>query len=385
MSDPLQLKGKAAEDYLYVLAKKSFLTEWCFQGPSLEHGKELCDLLVVFGDTAIIWQVKDVKLKGGQFPASDTEKNLRQLFGARRAFLGLKAPVTLTNPRGHGQVLDPSQIRSTHLVGAFLGEEADFWSGLERDPKDGHPAHFFTREFTEIVLGELDTISDFTDYLVSKESLFAGTDKLILLGDERELLANYLIGNRSFHHFRGFTDVILEEGQWSGYLERPETESKKQEDRVSYLWDRLIESAHRSENPDYEVIARELARANRFQRRILAKSFRDALDDPSVSRRFMELEGVTYAFLFLDWDQIDRQKMLQTICIVARDQFRQNSMVIGVATEKTKKNEPTVDFCMLDYPEWSQQNQDIAAAASEKFGILKGPRKTPVSEEEYPS
>ena len=57
-----QLKGKDAESILHELAEGTFLTDWCYPNPILPSGKELCDLLVVFDNTAIIWQLKDTKL-----------------------------------------------------------------------------------------------------------------------------------------------------------------------------------------------------------------------------------------------------------------------------------------------------------------------------------
>jgi hypothetical protein len=53
--------------------------------PRLLDGKELCDLLVVFNDVAIIRQLKDLKLQeDGQYKRAEVEKNLRQLAGARK-------------------------------------------------------------------------------------------------------------------------------------------------------------------------------------------------------------------------------------------------------------------------------------------------------------
>ncbi len=56
-----QIKGKNAEKVVHDLAEKTFLTDWCFPNPKLQNGKELCDLLVVFDNIAIIWQIKDLK------------------------------------------------------------------------------------------------------------------------------------------------------------------------------------------------------------------------------------------------------------------------------------------------------------------------------------
>ena len=57
----LQLKGRNAENFVYELAQKSFITDWCYQNPKL-NGKEICNLLIVYDEITIIWQIKDLKL-----------------------------------------------------------------------------------------------------------------------------------------------------------------------------------------------------------------------------------------------------------------------------------------------------------------------------------
>lgn len=72
-------KGKNAEQVLSGLAEKSFFTDWCFLNPCLPNGKELCDLLVIFNNIAIIWQVKDLKLdKHGNVNNREVQKNLER-------------------------------------------------------------------------------------------------------------------------------------------------------------------------------------------------------------------------------------------------------------------------------------------------------------------
>ena len=84
------LKGQTAEEVLHLLAQKTFLTDWCYPNPILPNGKELCDLLILFNDIAIIWQIKDVKLKDGHVKESDLEKNIKQISGAYRQLFELK-------------------------------------------------------------------------------------------------------------------------------------------------------------------------------------------------------------------------------------------------------------------------------------------------------
>ena len=58
----LFLKGKNAEEFVQILAKKTFIEDWCYNNPKLPNGKEICDLLIVFDNIIIIWQIKDLKL-----------------------------------------------------------------------------------------------------------------------------------------------------------------------------------------------------------------------------------------------------------------------------------------------------------------------------------
>jgi hypothetical protein len=93
-------KGAAAEAIIHNLATKTFLTDWCYPNPRKADRKELCDLLVVFDDIAIIWQIKDLKVdEAGKYKKAEVEKNLRQLSGARRAMFDLRVPIQLENPR----------------------------------------------------------------------------------------------------------------------------------------------------------------------------------------------------------------------------------------------------------------------------------------------
>jgi hypothetical protein len=110
-------KGAKAEKIIHDLSIKTFFTDWCYQNPPRPGGKELCDLLVVFDDTAIIWQIKDLKVdENGRYKQAEVEKNLRQLSGARRTLFDIKAPVKLSNPRRGEELFDPSKIKNVHLI-----------------------------------------------------------------------------------------------------------------------------------------------------------------------------------------------------------------------------------------------------------------------------
>lgn len=392
-----RLKGAKAEDFLEALAARSFFVDWCFRSPKLPNGRELCDLLVVFDHTAIIWQAKDLQLdEAGSYKQSEVTKNLKQLSGAYRQLFELKTPIELVNARRTQERLDPGQITEVFLISALLGEREDGFSAAEE--VRGHLVHVFTREFAEIALGELDTISDFVEYLRSKQKLLAsGSPSIILLGGEENLLGFYLQNGRSFERMSNLNGAALDDGVWAGLQQDAGYQSKKAADRISYGWDSIIERAHEG-STKYERAARELARPNRLERRTLAQSFYDmhvaAHEDTThpIARRITVAKDpapgrdTTYVFLFMDkgLGRESRREMLQGLCLVARDLNRANRMVVGVATEKRLEPECSYDFCIFDYPEWPEAMIKAAEQLREQFGFFKNPQRTESITREYP-
>ena len=389
------LKGKNAEKMVQRLAIKTFLTDWCYLNPRLPDNKELCDLLVVFNEIAIIWQIKDLKLnKLGKYSEAEVQKNLRQLSGARRQLFDLKTSVELENPYRGKEKFDPTTIKGIYLISVLLGEGEEMFSFFEEIKN--HKVHVFNKKFTQIILDELDTISDFIDYLHEKENFLEKGKSLVILGGEEELLAFYLINNRNFKRFEKADHITIEEGSWKHLQKKPEYKRKKKADKISYYWDSVINRAHEGSSNEYKKIARELARHNRVQRRFLSKIFfeayvlahKDTVHDSY--RRILLTEnystGVTYCFLFLD-DPEPRERrraMLGAMCLIARGKHQQNKKVIGIATEKKIRPENSYDFCLMDIPEWTEDNQKSMEKLQRKTKIFNNLKVSHMREEEYP-
>jgi hypothetical protein len=363
----LQLKGKKAEEVVHNLAEKTFLTDWCFANPLLPNGKELCDLFVAFDSIAIIFQVKDLKLdKHGHYKKGEVEKNLHQLAGARRQLFDLKTPIELINLRRRIAQFDPTSIKEIYLLSILMGEEESFYSFIAEFKK--RTIHVFTRDFTSIVLAELDTITDFCDYLRNKEALLGGKDMMVLIsGGEEDLLAYYLLNGRSFSSLSEANTIFLEEGFWKETQQRSDFQAKKQADEISYEWDRLINLAHGTKSTEYELVAREMARTSRFGRRLLAKSFIDAhglAQDQREGlqfRRVIPAEGITYCFLFDDRpNRQHRATILKHLAFIARGKYPTNKKVLGIATERTIQlgHRSSYDFLL-----WTNQSGRMATGA----------------------
>jgi hypothetical protein len=389
-NDYFSLKGKNAEQLVHDLALKTFLTDWCYLNPTLPSGKELCDLLVVFDEVAIIWQIKDLKLnERGKYKESEVKKNLRQLSGARRQLFELKTSIELENPRRGKELFAATAIKEIYLISVLLGEGEEAFSFAEYIKN--HTIHVFTREFTQIALQELDTISDFTKYLRTKEALIEENKQFIIFGGEEELLAHYLINNRSFEEFKKADLIILDQGSWEQIQNREEYKAKKKEDEISYGWDSIINRAHTGSS-EYERVARELARPNRFERRYLSKVFFDAhmrADNDNkydLFRRVLPMDDVTYCFLFAD-DPEPRERrvaMLSAICQIARVKSPENKKVIGIATEKKIRPTCSYDFCLVNIPELTEEYQEDMEKLQRETGILTNPIISYAHEDEYP-
>lgn len=379
------LKGRKAEQLIQQLAENTFLADWCYANPHLPNGNELCDLLVVFGSTAIIWQVKNLEGKEGYFKTSGLEKNLRQLAGARRQLFDLKTKIEVSNPRRGKEVLDASVIKTVHLVSVILGKTQGTALQAVRFVEEvkGHLAHVFVLDFAALVLNELDTVNDFCRYLSALEAIIMQTKALLICG-ERDLLAHYLANCRSFRFVNVDKVNLVHERAWEVLQKNAMYVRRKNEDQISYVWDYLIDMAHQGshEQPEYEKVARELARHDRYERRILATNFLEAHEHAhgqwcqnrknNIFRRVISANGMTYCFLFMEnpVKELVRIKLLEKTCFVARGRFRECSKVIGIATGMTMDRYHRFHFGLLQVVEWTREHQERMEQIQRELGIL---------------
>ncbi len=107
---------------------------------------------------------------------------------------------------------------------------------------------------------------------------------------------------------------------------------------------------------------------------------------PNTFRRFGQLEGVTYCFIFCNEKEShdNREAELHATCYVARGRYLENKLVIGIATEKHLNPICSYSFCLLEIPTWTDDNQSAMEEIQQKLGILVSPTVTYVEENEYP-
>lgn len=284
------------------------------------------------------------------------------------------------------------------------------------DPKKGY-VHVFDDTSLNIVMETLDTITDFVMYLTKKER-FIQSGQLVWAAGEEDLLAYYLkdINNDGEHDFivpNNFNALVIPEGLWEGFLRNPRRKAQIEEDKVSYMWDMLIErfNKHILARTQYfttsstvrqsERSMRFLAREPRTRRRMLASSLLNLLETrPFSMKRARVLQPSRpgdpyYVFLLLPWfdrrseeeNREVRYKLLEAYCKVTKLMYPNAQDIMGIATEtgSVLSEHRSEDAIYLNARYWTDEDQADAKQLQQDLSILTtitGPFKS--VEQEYP-
>lgn len=354
-----------SERYLARLARRSFLSLWSYSNlytdegrrNSKGQGKELCDLLVVFGRHVLVFSDKHCEFPGGpdlqiswaRWYRRAIEKSVRQVLGARnwiarfpaRVYLdpGCERRFPLQLPRAesarfhlfavtrgsyeacHARFAEAS-TGSLMIDTSVVGDEhhsRPFTVG--RVLPNGPYVHVLDELTLEVLLNELDTIKDLVEYLQRKEELLTHPTRSVMATGEEQLVSLYLkkLGSDGHHSFGEFPDdvdgVYIEEGHWEDFVQNPQYIAKKKADEISYAWDRLIEhltslgeAGLTREGPRdmavMEPALRVLASEPRLARRQLADQLIEALSkEVPPGSRFLRVgyskQSTDTAYVFL--------------------------------------------------------------------------------------
>ena len=449
-----------SENYLKRLCDQAFLSLWSYPGIYRDQGKgeqgqgkELCDLLVVFENHIIIFSDKYIKfpnsgnlqLDWSRWYKRAVQESAKQIWGAERwiksfpnrLFLDRRCtqpfPIELPKPStatfhrlvithdvakscrqyfrgGSGSLfLDNTIIGDSH----FKGECRPFEIG-QIDPGKGY-IHILDDVTLDIILGKLDTITDFVDYLSRKEKFLSSNISVFAAGEE-ELLAYYFrqLDKDGKHDFilpkENLDFLSLEEGFWDDFMQSRQFKSQLEADRISYSWDALIETftkhilddtQHYANPPgprNQEKIVRFLAREPRIRRRMLAKSLIDLLKntklDKSATRVVLPPEEGEPYYVFLLFPHYEnqsiedyremRREVLYSYCLVTKLKFPDAKDIVGVATDSGMASYRSEDLVYLDGREWTENEKKDAEYFSNEIGLLRTLKKFASKEYEFP-
>lgn len=451
----------ASEVLLAKIADHTFLDLWSWPNVFGRPGKELCDLLVVFGDDVIIFSDKTIEWPSGPTEVAwprwyrrAIEKSVDQIRGAARwlqnnpgeLFVDAKCrqrlplelpPIERRRVHGVCVALGSEEAAAAHFNdrdGTFFvlpdlrgGQHVDF-SAKPHMPfaiGDVDPAgpfvHVFNQLSLEIVMGELDTVSDFATYLQARESLIR-SQALLLSPSEAEILANYLQvfrdGKHAFPRPEDFgappgTRLTFVQGEYAHLVRSAEYQRRADANGPSYLWDRVIRqftdnvlkgTSYRilGVDPDLRLAERALrlmAQEDRFGRRMLGIALKGAAEsleqqgkdrfgrvilpngataDPRLAYVFMVLKASRFA----DHEKYRRVRaeMLQTYCLATLHDHPEMDTCVGVALTAISDEGSSEDLVAISQQEWTPEAVTQLAEARQHFEILIEPEKLVRSE-----
>lgn len=449
-----------SEKYLAKIAERTFLNLWSYPNVYNDKkafdkgdGKELCDLLVVCGDHVLIFSdksiawpdVENVDLGWARWFRRAIARSAKQIRGAQRwlreyperVFLDPKCsqPLPINLPPlerriVHGIVvaLGAGDACKKHFAGgtgslairpaqkgAAHASSYPFHVG-DVDPT-GSFIHVFDDATLDIVMGELDTITDLTEYLLKKQSLIRAPQFHGAAGEE-DLLAYYMVHMNADqeHDFTkpdgtGFgpdDNFVIAQGQYARMLRARRYSAMKEANKVSYVWDELIETFTRHMLAgttlvpeggqfvlaEHEEAARYMALVPRHVRRMHGAAILGALevgaDKPRMVRAFLpgpkEKDRSTgFFFLTLAVPKNDPPISYEDYRLVRRNlleiyawSFLQRNphllRIIGIATESVKGRRgggSSEDLILAEPPEWTVEFVRNLENAQQELNIFR--------------
>jgi hypothetical protein len=449
-----------SENYLLNLARKSFLKLWSWPNLFRDQkasggvdGKELCDLLVVFGNDVLIFSDKhckfpdteDIQLAWSRWYKRAIQKSAEQALGAQRWLesypnrvfvdpscrtkLPIDIPIKdvryhlIVVAHGSGKACSQffndtaSLMINTRIVGdahtQTKNQVSPFSVGVVNP--GGLFIHVLDDSSLDTLLNYLDTVGDFVDYLSARER-FLKSRTVIAVGEE-EMLGFYLSkiedDRRGFFVPSNIDAVLIDRGHWHDFLSSDSYKAKKTADKISYMWDEMINAVtesvlngrsffetDRSIN-DQEKCLRILASERRTNRRALAQSVLAIVRRANMEHLSARLiagnestESKT-AFVFLSLKftseielttyRKDRISWLEKYCMVAKMLLPSAKQVVGVATEHGDfRGNRSEDLVLLDSDLWTKDDQEEAIRLREEEGIFKNVSKRSGKINEFP-
>lgn len=394
-----------SEELVSKLCTRTFLSLWSYRNPGGKApSKELCDILVVCEPDIIIFSVKEINITDSGDMSVDwsrwhkgaIEESCKQIYGAERWISN--STNVITKEGKEGLSFPHASCRRIHRVAVALGSKGkapipsgDFGKGF---------VHVFDEKSLNIIINEVDTISDFVKYLIDKESLYSSKIEIILNGGEEDLLALYLQNARTFPS--NYNLIVVDDNLWAEFTKKKEYQAKREADKVSYVWDCLIEIfcndfqkvglEFGNSLTEVEKITRVMAREDRFCRRILGREFIEFIELASQqkvrSRKMLSPSGILYVFLACPHSEDSKHRVaeLNARCFVARGLNPECTTIIGIATEQYEIEKGfSMDAVYLFKDTWTLEDKTQLEYLQKEFGYFTSPVQSQIHEDEYPN
>lgn len=378
------------EKYLSELCKDTFLPFWSFPNPIGKRlDKELCDLLIICDPDIIIFSVKEINIKNSGDNKLDNERwerkaieeSVSQIYGAER-IISMKEEVLLKDKKTKIK-LPENGVRNIYRIAVAFGRGerfslkfGDFGKGF---------VHVFDEQSIRIVLSELNTISDFVGFLQSMETFISKGIRHIAFSHE-DYLAMHLLQGLDVSDDTNI--LIIDSNYWAEYYKSKEYSEYKNEYKISYIWDGLINTLCQDFNEgnlinsvsrqELELAIRLMNKETRLSRKELSKLIIGVIVDESIKKKARIVcsdlpDQPIYVIMVRPHnDREFGQVELKLRCLVARSLFQDRKIVIGIATDPYENGKGhSIDLVYLDLTEWGETQQKEAEQISNELGYFK--------------
>jgi hypothetical protein len=276
----------------------------------------------------------------------------------------------------------------------------------------------------DIVMAELDTVRDFTDYLV-KRAEFIRSGRLHEAHGEENLLAYYAIrinedGDHDFVTDGKSPPITIDRNQYAKLTSDSRYIAKKHEDKISYVWDMLIEgfTTHMLDGTsitidDYEfdlrrneIGVRYMALEPRFYRRAHGQAAMGALEKGKTADRFFRVilpgskskdKGTAFfiqTYKYLDWMEAKggyeqyRRKRTESAVIYAKgllERYPHLERVVGISREPPGQGRGvSEDLVYAEQSEWGNEERRAIREDCTKLGVLQNMKERAWDGQEFP-
>lgn len=424
----------ASEQRLAALSRQTFLSLWSYQNPFYDKGKELCDVLIVFGDDVIIMSDKLIGYKTdtrpsvawGRWNKRAIISSISQLRGALKTIRDQPTAIYLDAKTSSPFPLSfPAQPRFHLIAIAHGSEEAcksargtpslmiDSRTGQAEEPFRVGPifsdlfVHVFNTTALDALFECFDTTADFIHYLNAKEHLFSANGGSWVDGEEN-LIALFVStrhpnGQGKFtRHFANDAISTAETAaaksdEWQRLRVSEVFVNRRERLKSSYIIDNLIQQFAADIDNGALVVGQSLelgqhadafttlASEPRMARLLIGHAVADVLkEDPktfwSVAVESPEYSDVMYVWLIYPQvpEEISDEKLehivgqeLYKYVYVAMARFNNTKRFYGIALPNVASNRTSRFFQFAERSLWTDEMQCEADEISQREGIFK--------------
>jgi hypothetical protein len=417
-----------SEARLAELSRQTFLSMWSYQNPFYEQGKELCDVLIVYGDDVIVMSDKVIPYKEHEQPGVAWRRwyeravsdSVNQLRGAKKTITLRPNSIYLDAKASSPFPLELPKVARIHLIAIAHGCEGVCQQVFGRPSLvvDSRPStqgkefhvgvyfpefvHVLNRTALDALFECFDTTVDLIHYLREREQLFAGGAAWV--HGEEDLIALHMRirqpggagGIATTVGKRGSDEPAAVPDEWERLSQSSRFLNRREELAASYLIDNVIEQLAWEFESETMLIGQDLALAvhekafrtlasePRMARLMIGHALADVLtEDPrtywSVAVESPEHSDVLYVWLIypeVDDDEPDEElerdvgSNLGMYVFVAMAKFPNHHRFYGIAMPNIESQRTSRMFIFSQRNVWNDEMQQEAELLSRRHGIF---------------